>query len=351
LLEAIVSLDAAKVILKINNQVDETTMNDVRTRPDSDESSNSNDRPKAFIIVLNWNGLQDTVACLESLKAVRYQNFHVIVVDNGSKGNDANILEEKHGDFATVIRNDENRGFAEGNNVGIRRALQQSADYILLLNNDTIVDPDFLGAMIVEAEIRSDVAILGPMIYYYPPHGSGDDEIIWSAGGKFTRRIAQPFHIGLGEADRGQFDGPKKVDYVTGCALLIKREVVERIGLLDENYFAYFEDLDWNLSAHEAGYSILFVPGAKIWHKASSSSGYMSPTYIYLNTRNRILFAKKHLTPFDLLLFFMPFFLAVRFVRILSMISARKRDGVKATVAGILDGVYDRWGAPDNRKF
>ena len=351
MLEAIVSLDAAKVILKISNQVDETTMNDVRTRLDSDENSNSNDRPKAFIIVLNWNGLRDTMACLESLRAVRYQNFHVIIVDNGSKGDDANILKEEYGDFATVIRNDENKGFAEGNNVGIRRALQQSADYILLLNNDAIVDPDFLDALIVEAESRPDVAILGPMIYYYPPHGSGDGEIIWSAGGKFTRRIAQPFHIGLGEADRGQFDGPRKVDYISGCALLIKREVVERIGLLDESYFAYFEDLDWNLKALKAGYSVLLVPRARIWHKTSSSSVYMSPTYIYLNTRNRILFAKKHLSALDLFAFFLPFFMAMRFVRILSMTVTQGRDGVRAIIAGVLDGAYNRSGPPGNRKF
>src|SRR4030042_2187559 len=124
--------------------------------------------PKVSIIILNWNGLEDTIECLNSLKKITYPNYKVILVDNGSKGNDARVLREKFGDYIHLIENDRNYGYAKGVNIGIRYALANSAsEYILLLNNDTVVAPDFLNQLVKLAESDSSVGIVGPKTYYY----------------------------------------------------------------------------------------------------------------------------------------------------------------------------------------
>jgi len=243
--------------------------------------------PRVVIIILNWNGLRDTIACLESLSRLDYPRYQVVVVDNGSTDGSAEAIREGFPDVA-LIKNGENLGFTGGNNVGLRYALAQGADYTLLLNNDTEVAPDFMVRLIVAAESDPSVGITGPTIYYY-----ARPELIWSAGGMIDRLRGQTRMVGLNEQDAGQYStAPREVDFVTGCALLVKRAVMERVGLLDERFFAYYEEAEWCVRAQRAGFRIVHVPTAKIWHKIPLDARDHSPLVHYYMTRNRLLFLK-----------------------------------------------------------
>jgi GT2 family glycosyltransferase len=208
------------------------------------------------IIILNWNGRDDTLACLASLARLDYAAHQIVVVDNGSTDGSAAALRAAFPGL-TVMELAENQGYVGGNNAGLDHARTAGADYALLLNNDTEVAPDFLS----------------------------------QAGGLIDRQRGSTRMIGLGEVDRGQFgQAPRPVDFVTGCALLIRLSLVERIGLLDERFFAYFEETEWCVRAARAGYKIIHVPKARIWHKISPEARAASPMVHYYMTRNRLLF-------------------------------------------------------------
>ncbi len=234
---------------------------------------------KVFIILLNWNNWSDTKECLESLGKVQYPNFEVLVVDNGSSQPPPIPLLRKEGDNPGVgmIANGDNLGFAGGNNVGIKYALARGADYIMLLNNDTIVASDFLTELVKAAEGSPSCGILGSRIYKY-----GTDEVAFE-GGAVNRWLNKAEHVKL---------AVREVDYITGAALLIKREVIERVGLMREEYFLYYEDVDWCLRARKAGYNCAAVNTSKIWHKVSATTKEGSPSYIYYHTRNALMLAK-----------------------------------------------------------
>jgi len=259
--------------------------------------------PKVSIIILNWNGLEDTVSSLQSLKKITYPNYDVILVDNGSKGNDAKVLRETFGDYIYIIENDKNYGFAEGCNIGMRYALKNSApDYILLLNNDTTVAPDFLTEMVKVGEGDPSIGIAGPKVYsYHEPNR------IQSAGALIHWWTGRAPLIGLGEIDRGQFDKIREVDWVSGCALLIKRTTIKDIGLLDSAYFAYVEEVDWCVRCKKSGYKVVFVPKAKIWHKADSARDETSSLPLYYTIRNQFLFMWKHSRKSQFISFFIKF--------------------------------------------
>lgn len=223
--------------------------------------------PLVSIIILNWNRKDDTIACLQSIEKVSYPDFEVILVDNASSDGTIEAVKQKF-PLVKVISNPENLRFAGGNNVGINYALENEADYILLLNNDTVVDPDFVSELMRAAESDGGIGMVGPKIYYYD-----DPKRIWFAGGKVEFWKGWISHIGIRELDRGQYDATRHVDYLTGCCLLVKREVIERVGKLDESYFIYGEDADWCIRASRAGFKLLYVPSSIIWHKVSSSSG------------------------------------------------------------------------------
>lgn len=244
--------------------------------------------PKVSIIILNWNGLEDTIECLESLSKITYPNYEVIVVDNGSEGDDVGVLRNRFASYIHIIENDKNYGFAEGNNIGVRHALKGEAVYILLLNNDTIVAPDFLAELVKVAESDSKIGILGPKVYFYHV-----PNMIWFAGGKISL-LAGSSNRGYKQVDEGQFDEVDRVDFLTGSCMLIKTGVLETIGLLDPMYFFAFEDVDLCLRSIRAGFSNVFVPNSKIWHKVYRS-GARDPHSTYYHTwRSTIIFARKH---------------------------------------------------------
>jgi GT2 family glycosyltransferase len=239
------------------------------------------------VIILNWNGLADTLECLESLAHLDYQGHEVVVVDNGSVDRSVPVIHERF-PGVTIIENGENLGYAGGNNVGLRYAMAQGADYALLLNNDTVVDPAFLRILVDAVEADPTVGIAGPTIYYHERPG-----IIWSTGGAIDWQRGSTRMLGLDEQDEGQFGQvPRTVDFVTGCAMLVRRAVLEQTELLDERFFAYYEETEWCVRASRAGFKIVHVPLAHIWHKISPAAQADSPLVHYYMTRNRLLFLK-----------------------------------------------------------
>jgi GT2 family glycosyltransferase len=242
---------------------------------------------KVAIIVLNWNGLKDTLACLASLKRLDYSAYEVVVIDNGSTDNSVEMIRVTH-PWVTLIETGENLGYVGGNNRGLEYARQTGADYGLLLNNDTEVSPNFLNLLVEAAEQDPTVGIVGPTIYYFD-----EPEVIWSAGGAIDWQQGDTAMIGLNQVDRGQFGQlPRPVQFVTGCALLIKMRIVGQVGLLDDRFFAYYEETEWCVRVSRAGFQILHVPQAKIWHKISLVAREASPQVHYYMIRNRLLFLK-----------------------------------------------------------
>lgn len=221
--------------------------------------------PRVSIIILNWNGLEDTIECLESLRKITYPNYEIIIVDNASTGKDVVVLKERYGDYIHIIANDKNYGFAEGNNIGIRYALAKQSDYVFMLNNDTIVDADFLAELVRVAEEDDKAGILGGKIYYY-----ASPNRFQSVGGRIYWWLGYIEDIS-GQDDVGQFERVAERDYVYATAMLIKRQVIEKVGLLDSSLFFGMEDYDYCARAPKAGFKVLYVPGAKVWHKQGAS--------------------------------------------------------------------------------
>lgn len=235
--------------------------------------------PKVIIIILNWNGLEDTIECLESLKKITYPNYEVIVVDNGSEGNDAQVLKERFGDYIQLIQNDKNYGFAEGNNIGIRYALANSfPEYFLLLNNDTVVAHDFLTELVKTAESDGEIGIVGPKIYYYDFGGRKD--VIWSAGGKIgLLRPHVSYLIGYNDDDLPKYQAITSVDWIIGAAMLFKSCMIEKLSLLNSEYFFGFEDIEYSIKARKHGFKVVYVPTARIWHKVGASRKKCDPNF------------------------------------------------------------------------
>jgi GT2 family glycosyltransferase len=243
--------------------------------------------PHVTIIVLNWNGKDDTLACLESLEQMTYPNYEVLIVDNGS-GDDSVAAISARFPHRPVVETGANLGYAGGNNVGLRHALAQGADYALLLNNDTLVAPDFLEHLVGATQADPTIGVAGPTIYYHE-----QPDLIWSAGGAIDWRRGETWMVALNTPDSGQLGaGPRPVDFVTGCALLVKRAVMEQVGLLDERFFVYYEETEWCARAGRAGFKIVHVPQAQVWHKIPLDARDSSPTVQYYMTRNRLLFLK-----------------------------------------------------------
>jgi GT2 family glycosyltransferase len=244
-------------------------------------------KPSITCVILNWNGAHDTLACLESLTTVRHPHFSILVVDNGSTDDSVKAIQNAFPDIE-LIETGENLGFAAGNNVGLRHALAQGAGYALLLNNDTVVDPDFVGQLAAIIKEDDSIGIVGPTIYYH-----SHPNTIWSAGGAIDWQRGKTWMVGLDEKDNGQFGTtPRPVDFVTGCALMISRRALESAGLLDERFFMYYEETEWCVRVTRAGFGIRHVPAAHIWHKIAPQAQAVSPFVHYYMTRNRLLFLK-----------------------------------------------------------
>ncbi len=255
------------------------------------------------IILVNWNGATDTIACIQSLQTIVSPSYELIVVDNGSTDDSISQLKAYFSEL-TLIESKTNLGFAGGNNLGLNYALAKDFTQILLLNNDTLVSETFIQNLITVAETNPRYGILSPTILTYP------SEKIWYAGGKIDWLRSGGYHFNMGQDfDPVSLTKPAQTcSFLSGCCMLIKREVIEQVGLLDPDYFLYMEDADYCVRVTRAGYELVYVPASKIWHRVSSAVDKQEKEQtIYLRHRNRFLFIKKHGTFWQKLLFYLTF--------------------------------------------
>ena len=218
------------------------------------------------LFVLNWNGRDLTLDCLSSLEKVIYPNVKIHIIDNGSSDNSVVSIRNKFPDYE-IIELAENHGFAKGNNTGFQ-SVKQKADYTIFLNNDTIVDPNFIDPLVNELEAISNVKQTAPKIFY-----EDKKEYIWFAGGIISLWTGVIRHSGIRKKDSSKFSQKRKIDYATGCCVCMRTEDFESIGMFDETFLLYGEDVDLSLRFSNQGGEILFVPESKIWHKVSASLG------------------------------------------------------------------------------
>lgn len=218
------------------------------------------------LFVLNWNGRDLTLDCLSSLEKITYPNVKVYVIDNGSSDNSVTAIRNQFPDYE-IIELPENYGFARGNNAGFE-LVKQKADYTIFLNNDTIVDPNFVEPLINAMESNSTVKQSTPKIFY-----ADNLDYIWFGGGKVSLWAGWIRHLGIRQKDSMQFSFDRNVDYATGCCVCMRTVDFESIGMFDESFLMYGEDVDLSLRFRKQGGQILFVPESKIWHKVSSSIG------------------------------------------------------------------------------
>jgi GT2 family glycosyltransferase len=251
------------------------------------EVSETTEFPLVDVVVLNWNLPKDTVECVQSILRSDYPRYRITVVDNGSTDDSVQRLEGQFGDAIHLIVNETNLGFGGGNNQGIQDSLARGADYTLLLNNDTIVAPDMLSELI--QIIRSDpqIGIVGPMIYY-----ADRPTDVWFAGMCFKSKL---YVVQRNLRLRHPLKRAEEVDFVSGCGMLVNRNVWETVGLFAPEFFMYYEDLDFCLRARQAGFRLITATRAQMWHRISASSGGSdSPMKQYHQVKSSLLFYRKH---------------------------------------------------------
>lgn len=245
--------------------------------------------PHVAIVILNWNNPDDTLACLRSVMALDYpaDRLLVIVVDNGSRNGSGAQIRAAYPKL-TILIPGANLGYAGGNNVGIRDALATGANYIWLLNDDVVVAPESLSTLVQVAVQTPEAACLGPIVLTKesPNH-------ILSAGGLLVNGW-EPVHLGIGELVTGISGNVADVDFLSGCALFINALALREIGLLDEDFFVYHEDVEWCYRARRAGWRVLSVLDAKVWHPDTGVRDQESSLVTYYAARNHLLFLRKH---------------------------------------------------------
>lgn len=293
--------------------------------------------PSVAVIVLNWNGTDDTLECLSSLALVNYSCCEIIVVDNGSQPSPRDRIMEQF-PSVTYIETGMNRGYAGGNNVGMRDALARGHDYIFVLNNDTVVERDVLRHAIAVAEADPSIGVVGVKILAWD-----DPTKVWVAYGQVTYRQGLVRLIGYYSPDDGTFDTQRDVEWVPGTAMLFRRRALETVGLFDEEFFAYHEDVDWCTAARKKGFRVVFAPRARICHKGHRSSGgkgYVTPRQ-YLAGRNMVLYVRKHATLLQAAKF-LTFQLATLPLQYVRRWATGEQAGVSSKVRGMLDALRGR---------
>lgn len=242
----------------------------------------------AYIIILNWNGYADTIECVNSCLNLDYPSFAIIVVDNCSSDGSEALIRRTFPQIV-VLQSGGNLGYAGGNNVGIKYALERGAEYVWLLNNDTVVEPRALTTLVQALQNLPTAGMAGSKILFY-----ADRSIINYAGGVIDPDLGSSEHIGIYQRDCYQFNEVSETGYITGCSLLTKCSVIEQIGLMYEGYFLYFEESEWCIKARRHGFSLLYVPDSIVYHKESASTRKIGGAVTYYMARNRLYFIARN---------------------------------------------------------
>ena len=250
--------------------------------------------PKVFILTLNWN---NTINLLKSIKKIDYPNYKIVVIDNGSTDDSVKVIKEEFADVK-IIENKKNLGYCEGYNVGIRYALFNKADYIIVTNNDCTVDKDYVKELVKIAESDKNIGLVSGKVYFYDRKN-----VLQAIGGK-VNWLTGFVRIKRNRLDNGQFDDVKEVMHIDDVFLLVRPSLVKKIGMYDKDFFIYYEETDLCARAIKSGFKIVYTPFAKIWHKehASTGGGRSKLATFYL-IRNRIIFMKKNASKLNLIIF------------------------------------------------
>lgn len=289
--------------------------------------------PSVCALVLNWNGADDAIACLNSLTRQTYPALELLVVDNGSVDDSVARIRRAYPDV-TILENSENLGFAGGVNAGLRHALAADYDYILVLNNDLVLAPDCVDEMVTQAQEGN--AFVTAMLYY-----SDEERRIWSIGGNFNHWNLEKTDDARNQIDDGTFPEVLERDFVPGGATLMEARALQQIGLFDEGYFLYYEDMDLGLRAGDAGFRSVVATKARMWHGvARSSGGSDSPRERYWMARSSVRYFSKNARPWQL-----PLILLWRTgsaVRTTSrLLRTDRNESLRAYWRGLWDGLRD----------
>ena len=289
---------------------------------------------KVGIVLVNYNGSGDTIECLKSLRGLSWENMLTVVVDNCSTDDSVQVLrpEEERLCFRLLCA-EANRGFSAGNNIGIRYALEQGCTHVLLLNNDTVVTPDFLSEMMRHDDGKT--VLTGTILYYWK------QDTVWYGGGSVNPYTGKTVHLHKEEPAGAVGTAPAEISFASGCEMLIPGQVIDAVGLMDEDYFLYGEDVDYCLRIAGHGFRLMIVPSSVIYHKVSASTSKISKATQYYSARNRRLLIYRNLK-------------GVRIVTALLYTHAQtihrilqKRLTVKCVLAGIADYYRKRFGKTD----
>lgn len=292
--------------------------------------------PRVLVIVLNWNGTDDTLACLASLAALDYAAFDVLVIDNGSRVSAVPAIRERFPE-TRCIELPMNLGYAGGNNVGLRLAMAEGYEFACVLNNDTVVDPGFLREALAEAT-QPRVGVVGGKVLQYD-----DPSRLWMTYGRLTWLQSLIALEGWGAPDGPAWNESRDADWVPGCSLVFSGAALADVGTFDERFFAYHEDVDWCTTARERGWRVRYAPRAVVLHRGNRTLGgpvYTSPRK-YLSARNTVLFARKHGTALQRLLLVASIVVTTPFV-FLRRLATGEAGGVILKIRGWLDGLRDR---------
>ena len=281
------------------------------------------------IITINYNGLKDTCELIDTLP-LNDETIEVIVVDNASTQDEATELEKRY-PLIIVIRSDKNLGFAGGNNLGIQAA---HGKYLFFLNNDTLLpQPSSLSLLINRLASSDQIGMVCPKIKF----SWGDHRIQYAGYTPLSKITLRNKSIGFGEQDNGQYDTPHPTPYAHGAAMMVKREIIEKVGMMPECYFLYYEELDWSMMIRRAGYEIWYEPACTIFHKESQTTGQMSPLKTYYIIRNRLLFAQRNIDGSEKYLTYIYLICIVAVRDVLKYLCKGQINMAKAVMKGIKD--------------
>jgi GT2 family glycosyltransferase len=288
------------------------------------------------IVILNWNQYEDTAECLTSLRRVHHPAFRTVMVDNGSTDGSPEKLQKEFPEL-NVIRNQENLGYVGGNNLGISFALETEAQYILLLNNDTVVDSEFLSELLDVAHSNCDAGIIGARVVYHDR-----PDVLWALGGNLQQPFGRIKMLGRDKSSRITKWDKKDFDHVPGAVMLVRAAVFRQVGALDPDFFLNWEDAEFCLRAKKGGWRVIVAPGSLVRHKVSKATAGRLATYF--GQRNRLLFARKILPRWQFLCVLVPYHWLRLAALVVSNAVQFRFDLVKAAILGTMDFFRGRLG-------